>query len=547
MKKTVRRVKPTRKKRKWLGWMLAAAAVVGCVVWQGSLRTGELPLPAGDDPASSQTESNSANSVAERNGYAVSSCSEYATNVACQVLEQGGTAADAAVAMAYALAVAEPYASGLGGGGCLLLYDPASARYYFYDYGAEAAQSGASSTMLVPGFVSGMKALQEDFGTMSYAELLRPAIELCDGVVVNETLAARIKSASTAITRASWFFSNGEPLGAGELLVQQELKQTLQTLAAEGPDCFYTGSIAEQIAAGTRLTLADLAAYETIRTDAVVDTYLEYEVASAAAPFSGTTLIQALKMAELLDLPSPEQDNRAFLEGLRTITMASHQDRVSNVFDYRFSSLVRNEEDYLTDEYLAALLDLDVSGFEDEDESEDTTSFAIIDKNGMVIACTNTLASFFGCKQQVAGFFMNNTGRNFGTGVNAYAAGKRPRSHIAPTILRSGDETIAIATPGGNVIVKVLSAVLIDILQYDTAAADAIAKQRLLFKTPQLIYYEKGYDTPLLASVSGSRYRAVQYNSHSYFGNITYVSHSAAGGYSAIADVRREGYCEYKN
>lgn len=508
---------------------------------------GHIELPAstigGDQPGQivpNQEE-------IQRQGYAVSSCSEYATGVAAQILEAGGNAADAAVALSYTLAVVEPYASGLGGGGCMVIYDPDTDQYVSYNYAAEAPQSGASNTILVPGFVSGMDAVLSDYGTMTLAELLQPAIGYCDGVEVNATLATRIDAASGSLAKYSDFLKDGNLLSTGDVLVQQKLKETLEILAEDGPDAFYTGKIAEEIAASTPLTMDDLANYETIRTDAVTGSYLGYTVAAMPAPFSGATLIQALEMAEMLDIPSPEEDTQGFLEQLRQITAAAHSDRIKNIFDPRFGTPSVSQSEMVSEAYIASLLQLDPEEYEDEEESEDTTAFTIVDRNGLVVSCTNTLSSFFGSKVAAAGFFMNNSGRNFGSGVNAYEPGKRPRTHIAPAILRSEDEVIAVATPGGNVIIKVLSSVLMDIFQFGTPAEEAIAKQRLIFKTSSMIYFEVGYDTPLLASVSKSGYSTVPYNSHSYFGNIAYSSYSGTEGFWACTDVRREGKGAFSN
>jgi gamma-glutamyltranspeptidase/glutathione hydrolase len=395
--------------------------------------------------------------------------------------------------------------------------------------------------------VSGMDALLSDYGTKTYEELLQPAISYCDGFEINAALATRIDAAAGSLSSYSNYVRNGELLSEGDVLVQERLGETLRTLAQEGADSFYHGTIAEQIAAESVLTLDDLAAYETIRTDAVLGQYQGYTVASAAAPFSGVTLIQMLEMAERLEIPDPDEDAKTFLAELQQITLAAHQDRVNGVFDLRFDSTGVDQAERVSDAYIAQMLNLSVEDFEEEEESEDTTAFTIVDSNGMVVSCTNTLSSFFGSKKMAAGFFLNNTGTNFGSGVNAYARGKRPRSHIAPTILRSDDEVIAIASPGGNVIVKVLSTVLMDMLQYHTEPQEAINKQRLLFKKAGLIYYEIGYDTPLLAEVSGKGYALLPYSSHSYFGNVAYASYHTENGFYAATDIRRNGNGVYVN
>ena len=190
---------------------------------------------------------------------------------------------------------------------------------------------------------------------------------------------------------------------------------------------------------------------------------------------------------------------------------------------------------------MAQLLDLDVSDFTEEEECEDTTGFTVIDKDGMVVACTNTLSSFFGCKKSVDGFYMNNTGYLFGSGVNAYKAGKRPRTHISPAIMVSDDEVIAVASPGGNLITKVLANVVLDVCRFGEDPQTAVDKQRVVFLHGNVLYYEVGYDTPPLATASGAGYSAVAYSYHPYFGNVAMSGCNEKDGYFAVEDVRRCG------
>ena len=192
--------------------------------------------------------------------YSISTSSEYATQAGAAILEAGGNAVDAAIAISYNLAVSEPYASGLGGGGCMVVYDPETEKFTFYNYGAEAPKSGGSWLVLVPGFVSGMEMIRQDFATMSYEQLLQSALECCDGVEINENGAMRIQRAESSLSKNSPFYGENGFLKEGDVLIQPELKQTLQQLIEEGPDSFYTGTIAQDIADATSLTLEDLAA-----------------------------------------------------------------------------------------------------------------------------------------------------------------------------------------------------------------------------------------------------------------------------------------------
>lgn len=538
MSKTYREVRRVGRKRGRKGpviivILIVIAAIVAGMFYVKSQEDGS-PSPSVGTQLLERTN--------EKDGYAISSSSKEATLAAEDVLKAGGNAVDAAVALSYTLAVVEPYASGIGGGGCMVVYDPKSDDYYFYNYGSEASTSGYTGNILIPGMVSGMDAVLSDFGTKELAELLQPAISYCDGFQINDALEIRINSSADSLGENSVFFQNGDWLAAGDTVTQPELKATLELIAEEGPEAFYTGKIAKDIAEATGLSQEDLASYETIVTRPVIGDYCGYEIVAAGMPYSGTTLIQMLKMAEVTQMPNPEENNQKYVDFLRNITVLSHADRVKNVYDYEAAGTTADTENMVSDAYIQELLASDVSGIMWEEESEDTTAFTIIDADGMVVSCTNTLSSFFGSKEVVDGFYLNNTGRNFGSDVNAPESGKRPRSHITPAILRSEDEVIAIASPGGDVIVKVLSTVLIDICQFDTEPQEAVDKQRVMFESNNTIYYEIGYETPSVADVFDTGYTAIPNSSHSKFGAIALSGYSEETGYYGVTDVRRDGH-----
>ena len=544
-KRVVRKVVRKRRKNKLPFFFGVFVAIIICIIVIVKVKS------TSDEPNNQEEfENNSIQSIdvqgeEKRQGYAVSSSRKEAVKVAEDILENGGNAVDAAVAMSYTLAVVEPSSSGLGGGGCMVIYDPDAEEYFFYDYTAEAAESGCSKTIMVPGFVNGMEMINRDLGTMDIKQLIEPAIAYCDGIKISKELSNRISNASGVISKESAFYQNGRWLSEGDELIQEELKGTLETIVKDGAESFYKGSLAQEIANKTGMTLSDLANYETKCSKPIVGKYLDYEVASAVVPYSGATLIQMLKMAEKLDIPNPKENSKGFIDGLRNITAISHVDRIKNVYDFddfdKANSLV-------TESYINNLLATSMENISyEEDESEDTTAFTVIDKNGMVVSCTNTLSSFFGCKESVGGFFLNNSGRNFGTGVNAYQPGKRPRTHIAPSILKSDDEVFAIASPGGNVIVKILGTVIIDICQYETEPQEAVDKQRILFKDSSLIYYEIGHDTDPLVKVTGAGFPAVPITNHPYFGCVSISGYNEENGFYAAADFRRQGECSDYN
>ena len=238
MAKNRREVQRVRRKKPVFIWLfgILVFCLLGFAAWKGGLFSSEEGKK--NELSSKFPGKYETNASAGDGGYSISSTNSYALKAGEDVLKKGGNAVDAAVAMAYTLAVAEPYSSGLGGGGCMLIYDPATDEFCFYDYASEAAASGISETILVPGFVSGMEAVRQDFGTFSYGELIGYAIECCDGIVVDEILAKQISLLSEYLGVDSFFCRNGIFLEEGDLLVQDELKQTLEILAEEGADSF---------------------------------------------------------------------------------------------------------------------------------------------------------------------------------------------------------------------------------------------------------------------------------------------------------------------
>ena len=229
-----------------------------------------------------------------------------------KVLESGGNAVDAAVALSYTLAVVEHYASGLGGSGGLLVYDPATENCDFYDYRACSGSDGYSA-IGVPGFVKGMEAVHDDYGTISMEKLIEPAAVYAeDGFRVNSTLSYRISGASGTLSGLSAFTkSDGSLVGTGDQLVQTELAETLRKIQKEGSDVFYKGSVAEDIAESTQLTQSDLANYKINKSKAIKGSFNGYTVYGTSAPLSGVVLIQMLEMAEILGVPDPDTDPAA--------------------------------------------------------------------------------------------------------------------------------------------------------------------------------------------------------------------------------------------
>lgn len=480
-------------------------------------------------------------------GYSVSTSNKLASEVGAKVLESGGNAVDAAIAVAYTLSVVEPYASGIGGGGGMLVYDPSAKDYTFFNYMPEAARSGTTANQMgVPGFVAGMQTAADKFGTLQYNELLKYAYDYAEnGFEVNEKLEYRINQAGSIL--------NGTPLyevESGDILVQHSVAEILKLIIEKGSDEFYRGSIADKIVSGTSLTKSDLASYKTIIDKAVVGTFSDYTIASAPSPYSGVQLIQMLKLMDMYNTPSPEENSSAYFNSFVKFKLATGGDRVSFSCDPAFSSKADEYRTHISDEYLQKLMGYSSNAYKEEEESEDTTHISIVDKNGLTVSMTNTLSSFWGSHVNVNGFFLNNSLRNFSaSGLNACQPGKRGRTFISPAIItnNTNGSIFAIGTPGGNVITTVLAEVIADICLYGDSPKEAINKMRFTVLSDNSLTVETGLRTDLIADPANTGFYIVASNRNEAFGSINLAGYDADNDeFYAVADPRRTG-SEYVN
>lgn len=242
----------------------------------------------------------------EKSSYGVSASHPLAVEIGMEVMEKGGNAVDAAVAVAYALSVLQPYASGIGGGGVMLVYPGDERPVKTYHYREVVPLSGKVHRLGigVPGLVKGMEYVHQKYGQLEMEELLDPAIELAEeGFPIDPVFAERlhINQSRLDTSRLSHFYPNNTPLEEGDQLVQEELAQTLKLIRDQGSDAFYTGEIAQQLAKSiSTIELSDLKAYRVRESEPAVGRFDQYEVYATDAPTSGITVIQALQMLDML-------------------------------------------------------------------------------------------------------------------------------------------------------------------------------------------------------------------------------------------------------
>ena len=210
----------------------------------------------------------------------------------------------------------------------MLIYDPKTDKYQFLNYLPEAAQSLANyRDIAVPGFVSGMETANELYGSFSMASLMNYAIYYAEnGFTVDDALMFRIKNARATFSDPNTPFAAVQ--NAGDTVALPELAQVLRRISTEGSSAFYTGSVAQSVANAAGMTLEDLSAYETLLTDPLIGEFNGYDVISAPAPFGGMTLIQMLKMGEILEIPDPDTDPSGYLKKLTQLTLICDKERI---------------------------------------------------------------------------------------------------------------------------------------------------------------------------------------------------------------------------
>jgi len=432
-------------------------------------------------------------------GYGVSASHPLAVKTGMEVLENGGNAADAAVAVSYALSVVEPYGSGMGGGGEMLILPADEEEPTAYQYREVAPESGAEpDSFAVPGFVKGMETINDDLGTKEMDELMQPAVDYAeDGFEADKNLVSRLKKASYRMVTDDFpaFFSEGEVIEPKDEVVQPELADSLKAVQKDGAKAFYDGELTEDILDYEEsLEPEDLKSYEMKTEKAAHGEVNGYDIYGAPPPLSGITFIQSLKMAEeTVDFdPSKEENKAKYIHLLGEITKQTYGDRLTSIGDAEFEDLDSMEE-LTSDAYVEDLVDSiskdsPSEGFElndsvsDEEDYNNTTHFVVVDKDGTMVSTTNTLGNFFGSGNSVNGFFMNNNMENFSKKediTNSAEPGKTSRSFTSPAIIKNDDKTIGIGSPGGKRIPIIMADVLYKYLIQDEELEDAIEADRV--------------------------------------------------------------------
>jgi gamma-glutamyltranspeptidase / glutathione hydrolase len=478
--------------------------------------------------------------------YGVSASHPIAVDAGMSVLKNGGNAVDAAIAISYVLGVVEPFGSGLGGGGGMLIV-PKSGQADFIDYRETSPDTEGKAVSGVPGLVAGMQYAHDKYGSLAMKALLQPAIDYAEhGFEVDQTLTTRLAAAKPRVhsSETRLFYPNNQAIDPGETLVQKELAKTLKMIQQEGADGFYEGDVARGIKETTNISLEDLKQYEVKERQPVQGTYAGYHVYTAPPPFSGVTLLQMLKLAEETNL-SQSPSKADYMEEMEAITKAAYQDRAKHIGD---DVDTEKAEQWVANDHIARLKDdIQNGGWrnekgDDAEEHESTTHFVVMDKNGTVVSVTNTLSNFFGSGDYTNGFFLNDQLKNFGSGINAQEPGKRPRTFTAPTVLKKqGKETIGIGSPGGNRIPQILMQVIYLYTEEEGTFQKIVDRYRFAFDH-HTIYTEAPFSEETTDALEERGFEVVHKVSPMYYGGVqVLVKNEENNTISGAGDPRRNG------
>ena len=530
----------------------------------------------------------------------VVSTDAYASSVGVAVLRAGGNAIDAAIATSFALAVVNPEAGNIGGGGFMVIRHadgqstavdyreraPAAAhRDMYLDEEGNVTEASVLGLLAagVPGAVSGLWAAHQRYGTVSWEDLVAPAVELARGFVVRERQAHSLAHAQddlrTFPSTASAFLPNGRAPRVGETFRQPDLAGTLARIRDRGRDGFYLGETADLIVAEMArgdgiITHQDLAGYEAAWRNPIEFTYRDHSVVCMApASSGGVTLAAMAKILEGYDLSSMPWHGPEHSHLLAEAWKRAYSDRNEYLADPDFVEMPIAK--LISAEYAAerrATIQLDRAtpssevgpGLGSSERGPNTTHISIVDRWGNAVALTTTINSFYGCKVTVggAGFLLNNemddfasrpgTPNQFGLVQgenNAIQPGKRMLSAMTPTIVARPDGSLLYVTgsPGGATIITNVFQNISNVIDFDMNVVEATNAPRLHHQhLPDRIQFEPGALSPSTIDVleSMGHTLVLRFSStaaYPYIGDIQAIMVLSDGSMEAWSDPRRGG------
>ncbi|HEM8301621.1 TPA: gamma-glutamyltransferase [Providencia stuartii] len=503
--------------------------------------------------------------VEAKKGMVVSS-QHLASQIGADILNAGGNAVDAAVAVGYAQAVVNPCCGNIGGGGFMTIH-LANGKDLFINF-RETAPEAASANMYldkngnlikdaslygylasgVPGTVKGLDYALEKYGTMSRQQVMEPAIKLArEGFVLTradtdvlDTTVDRFKQ-DPEVARI-FLKPNVSAFQPGDLLVQTDLANTLEKIAKEGPKAFYEGEIPKIVEEASKknggiLTAKDFANYTITDTTPISCTYRGYKFISAPPPSSGgVTICQTLNILEGYNLKEMGFNSAEYIHTLTEAMRHAYMDRNTFLGDPAF---VDNPTDKLLSKAYAEELRKEIKPNQatpstqvqpgvGPHEKPETTHYSVVDDKGNAVSTTYTINGRFGSVviPPGTGFFLNDEMDDFTTKVgeknmyglvqgerNAIAPGKRPLSSMSPTIVtKDGKVFLVLGSPGGSRIISITLQTALNIIDHGMPPQEAVNAPRIHHQwLPDEVYYEeRGVSKDTLALLDKMGYKMVE-------------------------------------
>jgi gamma-glutamyltranspeptidase / glutathione hydrolase len=461
----------------------------------------------------------------------VVSAQHAASDVGAAILSRGGNAMDAAVAMAYALAVTHPCCGNLGGGGFMTIH-LADGRNTFVNFREKAPLAAHAGMFLdaagnpvsersingylavgVPGTVMGLETVREKYGTLPRAVLLEPAIRLAaQGFVLTRSDVDELEPATaefrTQANVAAIFLNHGQPFKPGQRLVQSDLAATLRQISEGGTQAFYRGPISASLVAASRshgglLTEQDFLGYTVTESAPITCAYRGYAIVSAPPPSSGgVTLCEMLQILDGYPLGQLGFHSSASVHFMAEAMRHAYRDRNTYLGDPDFIdnpiaqllSIRHTQEIRAQIDPHRATPSSTLKG-EIAVEHATTTHYSIVDRFGNAVSATYTINDDFGAKVIAgsSGFFLNDEMDDFTAkpgaanmyglvqgNANAIAPGKRPLSSMTPTIvLKDGKPLLVVGAPGGSRIITTVLEIILNVIDYGMPLQAAVDAPRI--------------------------------------------------------------------
>jgi gamma-glutamyltranspeptidase / glutathione hydrolase len=511
-----------------------------------------------------------------------------AAEIGLEVLRRGGNAVDAAVTCAFVQGVIDPQMCGIGGCGVMLLHSPKTGDALLEFYATAGSRSTERQwerifireaadrygyvlegwvndvgyqSVAVPGTVAGLFEAVTRFGTISWEQAIAPAIPIArDGFPVSgfmhdywtmdygpDVVPNRQRIQATPAAKAI-YTHGGAVYEIGERLVQSDYARTLERLSADGPDVFYRGAIAEEMAAdfeanGGFITREDLAAYRVNVTEPLRGTYRGRTIAAAGPPAGGLTLLQMLNYLEGYDLGAQGWPSTAAARALVEAMSWAVADRELHVADPRFIEIPTGA---LADkEYAAKARELVASGTRFHDRA-DTTQVCVVDDAGNAVSLTHTLGSSGGVVTPGLGFGFNNYMNCFDPRPgrpNSVRPGKTRVTMMTPTMVFEGGRLqVCLGAPGGTKIVTGILQALINILDHKMSPVEAVTAPRIDFQG-DVVQVEARVPSVVCEGLERAGYRVNRrtLNYDSYFARPQVIVAGPDGVMRGASDPRKDG------